>query len=425
MIIVAEILLGMLVYAEYKNYKVLATPVTILGGIYFLFILMINTFGRSLGFLKVKDYTIMSFTFFIFILFLSGCGFSIYYRQRTKVAKISRFDLNAKLKKREKSIWYLFVFSLICYVISLLQVIQRYGINNTKSMAFGPFAHIGFLSRCLLPVILYYVIRTRKIKYIIGSIINIIALIMFQGKYHLYIPIAGFIILYLITKEKINLKKILVVVFIAFLVALILFVSVYTIIPNILASETSWDSMSEGIVFSTRHFFHYLFCPFICSNEYFANPIYRTLEEGIRTNFNPIDTLLQQFIGNRDFFSPVITMWPVVDELGTTANVGGLFSESVLNIGYPLSILYVGTIGVLVYYFTVRCLIRGKRIITMLCLSGTMMMSFFCNYFSLLPNIECFVYSYIFDLLFMDSKYVIQYIGIKKYTIRQGSRRSA
>ena len=39
MIIVAEILLGMLVYAEYKNYKVLATPVTILGGIYFLFIL--------------------------------------------------------------------------------------------------------------------------------------------------------------------------------------------------------------------------------------------------------------------------------------------------------------------------------------------------------------------------------------------------
>lgn len=418
MIIISEILLAILVYGEYKNYRVLATPVTILGGIYFLFFIMINTFGQSLGFLKITDYTIMCFTFFIFILFLSGSGFSLYYRHETKTAKVSRFDLNKKLKKREKPIWYLFLFSLACYVISLLQVIQRYGINNTKSMAFGPFAHIGFLSRCLLPVIMYYFIRTRKIKYLVASIINVIALVMFQGKYHLYIPIAGFIILYLITKEKINIKKILLVVFAAFIAAMILFVSVYTIIPNIIAGETSWEVMSEGIGFSLKHFFHYLFCPFICSNEYFINPIYRTLEEGIRTNFNAIDTLLQQFVGDRDFFSPVITLWPVVDNIGTTANVGGIFSESVLNIGFPLSVIYVGMIGALVYFYTVRCLLRGKRIITTLCLSGTMMMSFFCNYFSLLPNIECLVYCIIFDLIFMDSRYVLRGWRFQRHRIR-------
>ena len=164
--------------------------------------------------------------------------------------------------------------------------------------------------------------------------------------------------------------------------------------------------MAKGIMFSSKHFFHYLFCPFICSNYFFSHPIYRTLEEGIRTNFNPLDTFWQQFFGNRSFFDPVITYWPVVDDLGTTANVGGLFSESVLNIGYPLSIVYVALIGSITYYFTMRCLLYGKRLVTFICISGTLMMSFFCNYFSLLPNIECIVYSYLVDVFILDNKFV-------------------
>lgn len=420
MIFLVEIMLGVIVLFEYRNYKIIATPTAVLGGVYFLFIPLINVFGKKLGFLKIEQRTMIWFTIFVFVLFLSGSVFSVYYNRCLQNRNGERYDLDEKLMRKEGLIWWPFLFSLICYVISLLQVIQRYGLSNTKSNAFGPFAHIGFLSRCLLPFIMFYFLRTRKWRYLIAALVNVVALIMFQGKYHLYIPIAGFIVLFLVTRKNISIKKILLAVIGAFAAGIILFVSVYTIIPNVLAGDVSWDSMVGGIYYSVRHFFHYLFCPFICSNEYFANPVYRTMEEGVRTNFNAIDTLLQQFVGQREFFSPVITLWPRVDTLGTTANVGGLFSESVLNIGYFYSVLYVAGIGAFVYYFIVKCLLKGRRIVTAMCLAGTIMMSFFCNYFSLLPNIECLVYSYLFDVFLLDTKREIKGISFRKITLKWG-----
>jgi len=407
-LLTTEILLGVMIYIEYRNYGMVATPTTVLGGVYFLFVPIINTIGQSLGFLKIGSETMIYFTLFVFIVFMAGMLFSYYYRDNYVRHKDYGGKINAKLEKKKGVIWALYLFSLLCYVISLIQVIQRYGINNTKSNAFGPFAHVGFLSRCLLPVIMLYFINERKFRYLVAAAVNIVALIMFQGKYHLFIPVAGFIVLYLITKRNMNIAKIFLVVIGAIVAGLVLFVLVYTVIPNIISGDTSWESMSAGMLFSTRHFFHYLFCPFICSNKYFANPVYRSLTMGMRTNLNAFDTLLQQFTGSRQFFSPVIELWPVVDDLGTTANVGGLFSESVLNVGYGWSVVYVGVISVIVYYFSVRCLLKGKRIITMLCLSGMMMMSFFCNYFSLLPNIECAVYCYLFDVVLMDNPYRVR-----------------
>ena len=414
MIFAVELMLGAIVLFEYRNYKIVATPAVILGGVYFLFVPLINTVGVKLGFLKVTNTTMLWFTLFVFVLFVFGMPFSVYYNRCISKEGGERYDLYEKLDQKKSLIWWIYLFSLVCYVISLLQVISRYGINNTKSNAFGPFAHVGFLSRCLLPFIILYFLRTKKLKYLFAVLVNLVALVMFRGKYHLFIPIAGFIVLFLITKKNINIKKIILAVIGALLAGALLFISVYTVIPNLLAGETSWDVMSAGMQFSLKHFFHYLFCPFICSNAYFANPVYRTLEEGLRTNFNAIDVLREQFLGNRAFFGPEITFWAKVDEAGTTTNVGGLFSESVLNIGFVLSFLYVAVIGVVVYYFTIKCLLRGRRIVTAMCLAGTMMMSFFCNYFSLLPNIECLVYGYLFDVFLMDSRRRIKGISIRK-----------
>ena len=414
MILIVELMLGAIVLFEYRNYKIVATPAVILGGVYFLFVPLINTVGVKLGFLRITDTTMLWFTLFVFVLFVFGMPFSVYYNRCLSNKDGERYDLYEKLDHKKNVIWWTYLISLVCYVISLLQVIHRYGIDNTKSNAFGPFAHVGFLSRCLLPFIMLYFLRTKKLKYLFATLVNLVALVMFRGKYHLFIPIAGFIVLFLVTKRNINIKKIILAVFGALLAGVLLFISVYTVIPNLLAGETSLEAMSAGMEFSLKHFFHYLFCPFICSNAYFANPVYRTLEEGLRTNFNAIDVLREQFLGSRNFFGPEITFWAEVDEVGTTANVGGLFSESVLNIGFVLSVLYVAVIGVVVYYFIVKCLLRGKRIVTAMCLAGTMMMSFFCNYFSLLPNIECLVYCYLFDVFLMDSRREIKGISIKK-----------
>ena len=406
MIILAEILIIFMIFYEYKQYHLAATPIGILGGIYFLFIPMINTIGVFLGFLKLEDKTIILFTLFLLILLICG-QFWLVVLGRCSNRRISNNYIKEKLFYKEKFIWQAYIVSLACYVVSLLQVIQRYGIDNTKSKAYGPFAHVGFLSRCLLPVILYYFIENKKLKYLIAAVINVVALIMFKGKYHLYIPIAGFVVLFLTTKKNIRISKILKIAAITFLAAIILFVSVYTVIPNILAGETTWLDMRDGLRFSFRHFFHYLFCPFIASNEYFDNPAYLGFDSGIRNNFSPFDTLYQWLSGQGNYNDPVITLWPVVEESGLTANVGGIFSESVLNIGYIPAILYVFLIGSIVYYFFINMIYNGKRIITSVYLLGMFMVCFFCNYFTLFPNLECFVYCYFMDVVLLDNTYII------------------
>ena len=75
-----------------------------------------------------------------------------------------------------------------------------------------------------------------------------------------------------------------------------------------------------------------------------------------------------------------------------------------LNVGYPIAIIYVFLIGIVSYYFIMQTLKKGKRIVTSLTLIGTIMMCFFCNYFTLLPNFECFVYSYLIDVLIIDNR---------------------
>ena len=246
---------------------------------------MVNTVGVSLGFYKLNDKTILLLSAFIFLVWISGLVWGIYYRQQKKE------DLNfigEKLLVKENKVWKMFFASLVCYIISLLQVISRYGINGTKSHAFGVFAHIGFISRCLLPIIIFYFIKTRSVKYLIGAIVNIIALIVFRGKYHLFIPIAGFFSLILIQNKNITIMRVIKILTVAFILALILFIAVYTIIPNFLTGERSWNAYSKGILFSTKHFFHYLFCPLITSNTYFDNPVYKSLPDGLMVNFNPL-----------------------------------------------------------------------------------------------------------------------------------------
>lgn len=401
MIVLVECFLLVLVYLEYRINKTAITPVVILGGIYLMFIPMVNTIGVALGFRPLTDFCMAMFALFVFIVFLSGLLVGTFFgKNRNSVT----YSIEERIVLKRDFIWLIFCIALVAYIISFVQVVGVYGINNTKSRAYGIFAHIGFISRCLLPVIVYYFVKFRKPKYIVGATINILVLIMFQGKYHLFIAIAATVAMFLVVYKQIKIGTIIKVVIIVFIIGMLLFASVYTIIPNILNGDTSFESMSVGLKFSFEHFFHYLFCPFISSNEYFEHPLYAGMENGLRTLLNPLDRLWQLVSGGGDYFDPVITLWPIINESGATGNVGGIFSESVLNVGYPIAIIYVFLIGIVSYYFIMQTLKKGKRIVTSLTLIGTIMMCFFCNYFTLLPNFECFVYSYLIDVLIIDNR---------------------
>lgn len=412
LILICELLIIGLIYIEYRRYKIAATPLIILSGIYVLLIPVINTVGVYLGFYKLEDKTILCFTIYILLVFLSGQFVNLVYKNRNYMnIELWTSDFN----NMERTMWRIYLVGLTGYVISLIQVINIYGIDNTKSNAFGIFAHIGFISRCLFPLVLYYAIKKRKIKYFIAIAINILAMIAFKGKYHLYIAVAGFVVFFLITKRDINVLKLAKIVVIVFWAAILLFVSMYTIIPNILAGDTSFNSMFLGIQFSIRHFVHYIFCPFIAANGYFDKPCAMGIENGLRIVFNPFDRLFQWSTGNGDYYDPAIKWWPVIDIYGNTGNVGGIFAETVYNIGYLGTTIYIIVISIIVYHFLNKALFLGKRRITAIYLVGMLMVCFFCNYFSLLPNLECFVICYLVDVFILDNTLKIgEYVLFKR-----------
>lgn len=412
MIVISEVIIFLIILYEYKIYKILSTPIIILSGVYLIYIPLINIIGPMMGYNTLNDNSILMFTLFLSLMFLISIFYSKIYSLSEGERGSSDF-LSEKLISKEQVVWKIYLISLICYIISLIQTINRYGIENTKSNAFGFFAHVGFVSRCLLPIIIFYLSVKKKPKYFIAIIANLIALIMFQGKYHLYISIASSFVLYLTVHRNIKLKTILKTLVIVFALGYLAFVSVYTIVPNIITGDISKANMLNGLAFSSKHFFYYLFSPFIASNEYFATPQYRGLDMGLKVNFNGIYRMFQFFIGDKDYFSPVIMLRPIIDNIGTSTNVGGLFSESVLNIGYLGSALYVLGVTLISYHFMLKMLLENRRIISTLTLLGILSMSFFCNYFSLQPNLECFVYSYILDVLIFDYNYVFNGVIIK------------
>ncbi|MGN0383835.1 MAG: DUF6337 family protein, partial [Eubacterium sp.] len=162
------------------------------------------------------------------------------------------------------------------------------------------------------------------------------------------------------------------------------------------------------IAFSIEHFLHYLFCPFIASNEYYCMPEYNGMSTGLLTAFNAFNTLFQQFIGNRSFHDPALGVAPIVNSNGTTANVGGLFSELVFGIGMVGAVLYVFVVGLITYFFFYQLIKKKKMIITSLYMLSLITLSFFCNFYSIFANLECFVYCMLLDYFIIDNTFIIR-----------------
>lgn len=402
MIVIFEILTLLFIILEYNRLKTIASPFNMLAGIYVALIPVVNIFGTSVGFLKVEDNTLLIFLSFLLVLFLSG------YLNRLLIGSsgntFNYVAVDNKLSNCEYLIFLIYVITLLAYVLNLLQVIAIYGIANTKSHGFGPLAHLGYISRCLMPIVVYYAVKTRRPIYIIACIVHLLALILFQGKYHLFIPVVGSAIIILLTNNKIRIRHIIIATVVMIFGAMGLFILVYSVIPQFIAGERSLTNMLPGIRFSTQHFLHYLCSPFIVSNEFFQNSVYAGIANGFKVIFNPFQRLYEQFFGTKNFYSPVINQWIRVNEKGDGANVGGLFSECVTNIGYFYSYIYIFMLGALIYYFYTKLFIKGKWIITGIYLISMLSLGFFCNYFSLYPNFECFIYCILLDVFIVDKQ---------------------
>ena len=424
MLLTTEILLAMLLTLEIKRNKQLITPLTVITGVYFVCFPLVNFWGHpAFEYNKVSG-TTMGFTVaFLYMVFISGFIFSL------NVGKINAEDnknrINDRLLEKRELLFKVFVFTTICNLISFLQIVAVYGINNVKSNAFGPFAHLGFIARCVLPLIVYDFYANKEKKYIIWSIFEILILVASQGKYHVYIPVMGAVLLIMLLGQRIKYRRVIGIIIAVFLLSLLLFIGVYDIVPNFLNGERSISTYIGGISFAVKHYLYYLFSPIIASNGYFTHPAYNGTSLGWRITLNPIDELKEIAIGRCDFISPAMTFRPVIDTAGTSTNVGGIFSETVFNVGYINTIIYIFAIGVLVYFFYYQLMVKNRFHITSIYLLSMFSLSFFCNFFSVFVNFECFCYCLLMDILLFNFNWLFRgkritfvRVGIPKFKIK-------
>lgn len=416
-LILFDLIVALIMILEYRRTQMFVTPIITLGGIHIFLVTLINTIGLSFGFQIVSDKTILLFLMFICVMAFSGY-FALDIRHVKPNAYVGSDVIENKLLRYEKIIFIIYLISLVSYIYNLFQVIRIYGIDNTKGHEFGIFAHIGMFSKILFPIIIFYFFKQKKLKYLIPLIVNILGLFIFKGKYQIFIPIVSCVIVLLFLKRNIKIKTVLITILISFILAILIFAAVYIIIPDLMNNSLNMSSLKAGIIFSVQHFFQYIFDPFICSNVFFENPAYNGYYNGFRYIFNPLDSLIQLITGSQDYYNPIINLWVIIDSRGIMGNVGGIFSESVLNIGYIFALLYIMFMTLYVYLIFGKTYCTGKYFLTTVFSLTLFSLSFFCDFFILFSNFECLVYCILIDLFVFNGN--ISYIKKEiRFSIRK------
>lgn len=392
-------ILTILLFIEYQSYRTCITPFFVVGVIYLFSIPIVNIIGVKLGYYKINASTMLLFLAFLFEIFFLDLVYKLLSRKRLTLEKEQSISFAAK---HQKYIWYVFLLFLFGYVLSFIQALNIYGMSNIKGRSNGIFGHMGLFCIAISPYIVILLFKTKKIKYILSLIILYLIMMLFGGKTYIFISIvsAG-ILLYGEKKVRpIDLIKLGVTLFI---IALVVFIFIYAVIPCWNAKIKSWPIIRGYIVEAVQHFFYYFSAPFLCSNSYFNMPIAEGLIKGLRIMFAPFVSLYEVLLGNKDYPYIIMHEWvPIADAAHrTTSNVGGLFSESVYHIGRGGAFFYVALVSSYIHtVYYIKCNLQYFHASSALCIA-LIGLCFFCNYFTLLVVLELIVYLLIFELSLM------------------------
>ena len=397
MILVFELGTAILLLLEFLYYKTLITPFMIIGSVYFLCIPLINLLSLRVNIYPVSNFNMFCTLIFLLLIWAANILFKAYFCQKkfTNVEGIKR--IKNKIVSYKMIFVLLFIIGVLAYSFNLIQVIARYGINDTKNHAYGMAAHMGYMSLMLAPYITFYAIHMKKKLYYSGIIMLLMVLLLFQNKLPAIVLIIQCTIFNLMLSEDILAKDVLKKGVLILLAAFFIFIIVYSLKPVLL--DRSMD-FGTAIQYSFERFTHYLFSGFVSSNEYYRMPSGNQYMSGTKVIFLPFITLYEELFGNKNFVDPVIQDWILIGNNSGT-NVGGLLSESVYQVGYFGAAIYIFLIGFMVCFFfnlSRRYQIYVNTSAYLITLIG---LGFFCNFFVLFSTLEKLVYVIFFDTIIL------------------------
>lgn len=386
---------------EYYCYKTCITPFFVIGIVYFFSVPFVNFIGPKLGYYKINDFSILLYTLYLSLIFFSNILSKIRVHQ-------CRYNdrSNTIFIRQQKIIWYAFCLFLFGYFLSFLQAVKIYGLSNIKGKSNGIFGHMGLACVSVSPLIVLLVYEVKKIKYFIGISSFYIIMLLFGGKSYIFISIITSAIL-LNNQHKMTIKKLIQLGTFLASIAVIIFVTIYALIPCIKTENMDILAIYTCVKESLQHLFYYYSAPFLSSNTYFIMPIKEGILTGLRIMFAPIVSLYECILGNKEYPNIIMKEWASISESAhsTITNVGGLFSESVFHIGYFYSFIYICIICLYantIYYISRRTNCFRASASLAIALLG---LCFFSNYFTLLSVLEIIVYLILFEgILFLLEK---------------------
>lgn len=409
------IVLSILLYMEYRIYKTCISPFFVIGIIYLVSVSTVRYVAPALGYYRLENKTIYLFLIYLSIIFFSDIFFKTVSKKNNREVF---YTSEAIVIKQQKIIWYIFCVMLIGYTLSLLQSIEIYGIYNIKGKSGGIYGHMGLFAIAISPYIIYLLVKTKKIKYLISIGILYTIMILFGGKTYLFVSLLASS-LFLYAEHTVKFKKMLKLGIIVGFIGVIFFLLIYAVVPCYQSQLLSLNALKSQIQEALEHMFYYFSAPFLCSNSYFDMPAYEGMSEGMKIMFSPVVSIYEAILGDRQYPYIIMTNWIQIGDLAhrTTSNVGGLFSESVFHIGYIGSFAYLFIICLyenVLYYIKRQCSYfhaSSAMAISILALC------FFCNYFTLLVIIEMIVYLLIFETLLFymsqNKKYIRDWRFVK------------
>lgn len=385
-------------FAEYKLYRTLFNPFSIISLMYTFLILYNNYIATYYGFYRVSIGSLIYLLYFLSIIF---CISILLYFLKGKDNKPNNINQiinyqNNTILENKKIIIIIFVISLICKYISLLQSILVFGFDNVKGNSFGIFAHLGSISVILSPFLLIlYSKKKNNLSYLFLILLLFINLFIFGGKYGIFISLIHHIIFFMMN-NKYNIIKTLKTVIFTLSIALLVFVMIYSIIPAFEYGEFNKSYFFKQLSFAFKHFSFYLVSPLIATNYYFFNSI--PLVEGIEVLFTVPINIMKSIFMTGDYIYPIIkNKVPVSYEYLT--NVGGIFSEVVYNVGGVISTIYISVIFCIVYYIYIKSVYYGKMINLCALLLSIITMSFFSNFLTVFGVVIQIIFLWAIELL--------------------------
>ncbi|WP_303863972.1 O-antigen polymerase [Alkalibaculum bacchi] len=385
-----------LIFEDFKLYKTIFTPFSIISITYLSLILLNNYVAVHLGFFKVEVKSIAYILYFLVLIYLISRGFYYWFKDKNYIFETNNnnYEQNVVIR-HQKLIVSIFIVGLVAKYVSLVQVLSIYGLGNIKGKAFGLFAHLGDLGLILTPYLMILYLHYKKPRYLILILLMYVNLFVFGGKYGIIIAILHLIILYAMITDF-EIKRTLKIGLFLMLFGIITFVIIYAILPSIINNKFNILYLINRFMLSIKHFFYYLISPVIATNYYFENVGLGSIEVLFTVPINIVKAIFQT--GNyinpvNSFFIPIHTSY--------RTNVGGLFAETVYNSNFLIASIYVAIFFICVYYIFNISRYKGKMISLSAMLLAIIAMMFFCNFITVSGIIIPLIFLFIIEFIMM------------------------